>query len=197
MKLSGAVRFWQSWCAIVIATATAVATVATVSGCGSDAPFFRVKQIGDKYVVSGQRYSISVDFPAKPTLKRTNTGKFTVDNAELIQPNDYMSEACFSLPDEQMVQLANQAELAVGLMRMQLIARGVTISSERSLDTANGQRFEGHVNMPELDNQMSHIVVKMFVAQRLKRICQATVATVGNVLSPAAFAFIESTVVND
>lgn len=133
---------------------------------------------------------ISVDFPAKPTLKRTDAGKFTVDNAELIQANNYMGEACFSVPGDQMAQMANRADLAVELMRMQLVARGVTISSERSLDTANGHLFEGQVNMPELGNQTSHIVVKMFMAQRLKRICQATVATVGNVLSPAALTFI-------
>ncbi len=194
MKLGNTWRLGHSWYAVVIA-ATTLATA--VVACGSDDPFFRVKQMGGKYVVSGQRYSISVDFPAKPTLKRTDAGKFTVDNAELIQANDYMGEACFSVPGDQMAQMANRADLAVELMRMQLVARGVTISSERSLDTANGHQFEGQTNMPELGNQTSHIVVKMFMAQRLKRICQATVATVGNVLSPAALTFIESTVVSD
>lgn len=181
-----------------VATALISVTVALMAtACSSDEPFFRVKQMGGKYVVSGQRYSISVDFPAKPTLKRADTGKFTIDNAELIQANDYMGEACFSVPGEQMAQMANRTDLAVELMRMQLVARGVTISSERSLDTANGHQFEGQAKMPELGNQPSHIVVKMFIAQRLKRICQATVATVGNVLSPAALTFIESTIVND
>ncbi len=187
-------RHWQSLVAVVVVGAT---TVVTVGGCSSDEPFFRVKQMGGKYVVSGQRYSISVDFPAKPTLKRTDAGKFTLDIAELRQPNDYMGEACFSLAGDQMAMLATRPDLPIELMRMQLIARGVTIASERSLDTANGRVFEGQGNMPELGNQNSHIVVKMFMAQRLKKICQATAATVGNGLSPTASTFIDSTIVND
>ncbi|MBP9085026.1 MAG: hypothetical protein KBG15_02865 [Kofleriaceae bacterium] len=190
-------RNWRTlhrWCAVTLAS---VVMATALAGCSSDEPFFRVKQMGEKYVVSGQRYSISVDFPAKPTLKRPAAGKFTNDMAELILPNDYMSEACFSLSGKHMAMLATQPDLPIELMRMQLNAVGVTIASERSLDTANGRLFEGHVKMPELGNQPSHIVVKMFLAHRLKKVCQATAATVGNVLSPAALTFIESTVVND
>ncbi len=194
MKLGITWRFKHSWYAVVIA-ATTLATA--VVGCGSDDPFFRVKEMGGKYVVSGQRYSISVDFPAKPMLKRSEVGKYTIDTAELIQANDYMSEACFSLAAEQMARVATVPDLPMDLMRAQLTARGMTITAERRLDTANGRLFEGQSKIPELGNQNSHIVVKMFMAQRLKRICQATVATVGNVLSPAALTFIDSTIVAD
>ena len=185
-------RNWRREIGLVMLTAAV-----SVGGCSSDDPFFRIKQMGGKYVVSGQRYSISVDFPAKPTLKRTDAGKFTLDIAELIQPNDYMGEACFSLPGDQMAMVATRPDLPIELMRMQLIARGVTIASEHPLDTANGHLFEGQGKMPELGNQTSHIVVKMFMAQRLKKICQATAASVGNVLSPAALTFIDSTIVSD
>ena len=194
MKLGNTWRLGHSWYAVVIA-ATTLATA--VVACGSDDPFFRVKQMGGKYVVSGQRYSISVDFPAKPTLKRSEAGKYTIDTAELIQANDYMSEACFSLAAEKMARVATMPDLPMDLMRAQLTARGMTITAERRLDTANGRLFEGQSKIPELGNQNSYIVVKMFMAQRLNKICQATAASIGNVLSPAALTFIESTVVND
>lgn len=166
------------------------------SSCKSEPQFFRVKQMGDKYVVSGKGYAISADFPAMPKMTQVETTNLTVNNAELIANNDYVGIACFSAPSGQLDSMASHHDLFVDAMRMQLQARGMTVKTDRPL-TGNGHVFEGPSVFPQLQNQNAYTVVQMFIARKLQKVCQLTAASVGATLSAAAQQFIDSAVIND
>lgn len=173
----------------------AVAFVA-LAACKNEPQFFRVKQMGDKYVVSGQGYAISADFPAMPKITQVETPKLTVNNAELIVNNDYVGIVCFSAPSGQLDSMASHHDLFVDAMRMQLQARGMTVKTDRPL-TGNGHVFEGPSVFPQLQNQSAYTVVQMFIARKLQKVCQLTAASVGATLSASAQQFIASAVIND
>jgi hypothetical protein len=175
---------------VLLATCSVLA-----ASCGNSEPFFRVKQIGNAFVVSGSAYSISVGFPMRPKLLQSEIRSFEIDTAEVTQGDDYLGVACFSVSSETLAAADRNATALVDLMRSQLRSQGTTIVNDRPLDLASGHLYEGQRAMPEFQGNIAYIVIKVYQAKSIKKVCQVTAATVGPNLSAIAQSFLDSTAI--